>query len=453
MFPEINALGTGKEREVAALVPTPGLRLLLTLSDSPTRGMWTASNGEFYVVAGQNVYSISSSWVATDIGTINTATGPVSMADNGTHLIIVDGTDGWSWNMSTDTFERITDPDFLGADQVTYLDGYFIFNKPNSQQFYFTDINAITFDALDIASAEGSPDYLVGLIVNNQNLFLFGERSTEVFYNSGDANAPFSRIQGAVIDVGCAAPFSIARAAGMIFFIGGDSTGSGIVYKLQGFQNQRISTPAIEKIIRSMSADDITSSTAFTYQQGGHIFYCLNLTGENSTWVYDATTEFWHERAFLNLWSLERHRAQYHTIAFGENVVGDYENGKIYSLDPDTYSDNGASISRIRRAPHISKNLKQVTHHSFQIDMETGVGLDGTTQGTNPQVSIRWSDDGGHTWSNEYWTEIGAIGKRKTRAIWRRLGMSRDRVYEIKISDPVKVVLIGAELDVEEGTS
>lgn len=453
LLPEVNELGTGKEREVAALVPTPGLRRLLTLPASPVRGLWRASNDQLFAVAGNKLYRISSAWAETGLGSLNTSTGPVSIADNGTHVVVVDGTYGYVWTIGSSSFAQITDPDFPGADQVTFLDGYFIFNKINSQQFVISGLNDVTFDALDIASAEGSPDKLVGEIVANQNLYLFGTQSTEVFYNSGDADFPFARIQGAVMDQGCAAAFSIAKIGGAVYWLGGDGTGSGIIYRAQGYQAQRISTPAIESVIRAIDTTDLASARAWTYQQGGHQFYCLNIPGAEATWCFDASTNLWHERCYLDLWSLERHRADCHAVAYGENVVGDYENGKIYALDPDTYTDDGTAIVRERTAPHVSKNLARVFHTKFQLDMETGVGTSGTGQGVDPQVMLQWSDDGGHSWSSERWTDAGGIGLRRTRVIWRRLGSSRDRVYKIRITDPVKVVLIGAELELMEGAA
>jgi hypothetical protein len=453
LFPEVNALGTGKEREVAALVPTPGLLLKLTLPQTPVRGLWRASTGTLFAVGGNKLYSISSSWVATELGSLDTSEGPVSMADNGTHLVVVDGMSGYSWNMDTSAFAEISDPDFYPADQVAFLDGYFIFNKQGTNQFFHSDLNAITFDALDIGTAEGSPDALVGTLANSQNLFLFGPQSIEVFYNTGDADAVFARIQGAVLAVGCAAAFTIAKLDNTVYWLGGDANGSGIVYRMQGYQPQKISTPAIEAAIREVDAADLADAKAWTYQQGGHQFYLLNLPGAETTWVFDASTELWHERQYLNLWSLERHRADCHAVAYGENVVGDYQNGCIYALDPDTLTDNGTSIARIRRSPHFSSSLKSVRHNSFQLDMETGVGTSGTGQGVNPQVMMRYSNDGGHTWSTEQWADAGRIGATKTRVIWRRLGSARDRVYEVRITDPVKTVLIGAELGVEEGTS
>ncbi len=163
----------------------------------------------------------------------------------------------------------------------------------------------------------------------------------------------------------------------------------------------------------------------------------------------------WHERSYQDAWTQKRHRADCHALAYGENVVGDYENGKLYALDPATYTDNGTAIVRERTSPHVTKELLNVFHTHFQLDMETGVGLDGasTTQGADPQAILQWSDDGGHSWSNEHMASAGVIGARKTRVIWRRLGSSRDRVYRVKISDPVKVVLIGADVGLEEGAA
>lgn len=455
LFPEMDALGTGKEREVAALVPTPGLLRKVTLSEGPVRGIFRASNGSVFAVGGTKLNSISSSFVATEIGTLSTSSGAVSLADNGVSVFLVDGTYGYSCTVAGATFAQIIDPDFYASDLVTYQDGYFIFTKSGTQTFFISGINDVTIDPLDISTAEALPDYLIGGISGNQNLFLFGAQTTEVFYDSGNADFPFERIQGAVSGVGCSAVHTIAKMNGVPYWVGGNESGHGVVYRMNGYQPERISTPAIESVIRGVTLSSLSTSRAFTYEQGGHSFYCLSIPTTNTTWTYDASTGLWHERQYLNKWSLERHRGDCHAVAYGFNVVGDYVTGEIYSLDPDTYSDDGDAIARIRAAPHFSQDLNRVFHSSFQLDMETGVGLDGavTTQGVDPQAVLQWSDDGGHTWSDERWTSIGAIGKTRTRVIWRRLGSSRDRVYRVMVTDPVKVVLIGAELGVEAGAA
>jgi hypothetical protein len=452
LYPEVNEVGTGKEREVATLVGTPGLRLLASLGAGPLRGTYTTSTGVLYVVSGSTLYSLTEAWAVTTVGTLATSAGFVSLADNGIQLFLVDGSNGYYVTLSTQAFTHVTDPNFLGADQVTFQDGYFIFNKPNSQQFYISGLNDVSFDPTDISTAEGSPDSLVGLVSDQRNLYLFGTYSTEVFYDSG-ATFPFERIQGAFIAVGCMAAFSIAQLEQSVYWLGQDRNGRGIVYRVQGYQAQRVSTRALEIVISKFSSSSLSSARAWSYTQNGHSFYAITFPGAESTWVYDVSTSLWHERASLNLGDLARHRADCHAFAYGTNVVGDYANGNLYALDGETYSDNGSPIPRIRSAPHMSQSLNRVFHSSFQLDMETGVGTDGSGQGSAPVAVLQWSDDGGHTWSNEKEASIGAIGSTKARAIFRRLGASRDRVYRVKITDPVKVVLLGAEIGVEAGVS
>lgn len=451
LYPEMNELGTGKGREVASLVATPGLKTLLTLPTAPIRGVFTASSGTLYAVGGNKLYRVSASWEATELGTLNSSAGPVSLADNGIHVVVVDGPCGYVWTIATEVYAQITDPDFLGADQVTFQDGYFIFNKPNSQQFYISDLNAVTFDALDISSAEGSPDNLVGLISDHQSLYLFGEQSTEVFYNSGNVDFPFARTQGALIEVGCSAAFSIAKMQGAIYWLGKDDGGRGIVYRAQGYQPSRVSTHAIEKVISGLG--DVSAARAWTYQHQGHAFYCLNIPGASTTLVFDSSTNLWHERSHLSLGDHQRHLAECYAFAYETNVVGDYSSGKLYKLDSNSATDDGENVLRERAAPHLARDLQRFFHSYFQLDMETGVGIDGSGQGSNPKAVLQWSDDGGHSWSGEHWADIGKMGASSTRVIWRRLGQARDRVYRVRISDPVKVTIIGADIGFEEGAA
>lgn len=451
LYPELNELGTGKEKEVASLIWTPGLSSLCTVGDGPIRGAYTASNGELFVVSGSKCYQVSNGWAATELGTLNTATGLVSMADNGTTLVIVDGSFGYTVTFSSDAFAQILDGDFQPASQVFFLDGYFLFIKTNSKDFFISGINAVTFDALDFATVEGTPDNLVGGIVDHRDIYLFKEASTEIYYNSGDADFPFARAQNAFIEVGCAAKFSIAKMNHAVFWLGKDDKGSGVVYRAQGYQPQKISTHAVEAAIQGYS--EISDAVAYTYQENGHYFYVLNFPTADTTWVFDASTNLWHERMYLNDGVFERHRANLHTIAHSKRVVADYENGSLYEMSSDFFDDDGVEIVAQRVAPHYSSDGQRIRHNSFELDFETGVGLNGTAQGSDPKVVLTWSDDHGHTWSNEKWASMGKIGARLTRAIWRRLGMSRDRVYKVTITDPIKRVIIGANIDVEKGAS
>lgn len=454
LYPEINETGRGKEADVGTLVSTPGLRLLVSLGAGPIRGEWRTSTNRLFVVSGSTLYEIDSSFAATSRGVLSSSTGNVSLADNGVDLCIVDGDSGYFFTLATNLFAEITDPDFLGADQVSYIDGYFVFNEPNSGRFYITNLNSTVIDALDLATSEGSPDNIVGHIVDHRDLWMFNEVSTEVYYNSGDADFPFVRTQGAFIEHGCAAAFSIAKMNNAVFWLGRDESGQGQVYMAQGYQPKKISTTAVDQAIQSY--DVISDAKAYTYQQDGHNFYVLNFPSADTTWAYDTSTQMWHERVFLNEGEFERHRGDCHAFAFGKHIVGDYENGNLYELDQEYYyddQDGAKEIVRQRVMPYLSSGLKRVMHRSFELDMEVGVGTEDTGQGYDPQVILQFSDDGGRTWSNERTGAIGKLGEYRTRVRWNRLGVARARAYRITITDPVKIVLLGAELDVEAGAS
>lgn len=446
MFPEIIP-EAGKEP--AFLQRAPGLRLLAYVGNGPVRGLWTF--GDYgYAVSGNKLYKIDSTWTVTEKGTVS-GSGPVSMVDNGTQLFIAAGADGYIYNANTDVFAQITDPDFPGAVTVGYIDGYFVFNEPNSQKFWVTALlDGTSVDPLDFASAEGSPDNLVALIVDHREVWLFGQTTVEVWYNAGLPDFPLTRIQGAFNEIGCAAPFSIAKLDNGVFWLGADARGRGVVYRSQGYNGQRISTHSVEWQIQQYS--DISDATAYTYQQDGHSFYVLNFPSADITWVYDVATQAWHQRAGWLNDNFTRHRGDCQMAFNDEIVIGDYLAGAIYAYDPTVHTEAGTVqkwLRSWRALPQTQNNLKRTTHHSLQLDCQSGVGLNGTQQGTDPQVMLRWSDDGGHTWSNEHWRSMGKIGETGRRVIWRRLGMTtklRDRVYEVSGTDPVQIVIVGAEL-------
>ena len=445
LFPEMVPDG-GKEP--AFLQRAPGLRLLATVGTGPVRGLWTFGNYG-YVVSGNELYRIDSSYTITLLGTVS-GDGPVSMADNGTQLFIACNPAGYIYNASTGDFQQITDPDFPGAVTVGYLDGYFVFNEPNSQRVWVTSLlDGTSIDPLEFASAEGSPDGLISLIIDHREAWLFGTNSVEVWYDAGLADFPLQRIQGAFNEIGCVAPYSVAKMDNGIFWLGADARGRGIVYRANGYTGVRISTHAVEWQIQQYG--NLSDALAYTYQQDGHSFYVLIFPSANTTWVYDAATQAWHERAGWSNGAWTRHRSNCQMSYNNQIIVGDYEDGRIYAFDLDVYDDDG-SVQRWLRSwralPTGQNNLKRTAQHSLQLDMETGVGIN-IGQGSDPQVMLRWSDDGGHTWSNEHWVSVGKIGEFYRRAIWRRLGMTlkiRDRVYEVSMTDPVKTAIMGAEL-------
>lgn len=446
LFPEIVPEG-GKES--AFLQRCPGLSLLLTIGDGPIRGLWQFGD-YMYVVSRDKLYKVATDYAFSEVGTISGVNEPVSMADNGTQLFVACNGPSYIYNASTDTFGRIVDEDFPGAVTVGYLDGYFVFNEPNSQRIWCTSIlDGTSIDPLDFASAEGSPDGVVGILSTFREWWVFGTNSIEVWYDAGSADFPFQRLQGGYIEIGCDAPFSIVKLDNSIFWLGKDSRGNGIIYKANGYTPQRISTHAIEWQIQQY--DTLSDAIGYSYQQDGHSFYVLTFPNGNCTWVYDASTQAWHERASFSNGSFGRHRSNCQVFFNNNVIVGDYLNGNVYILDLNVFSDSDYPqkwLRSWRALPTGTNNLKRQSHHSLQLDCETGVGLN-SGQGVDPQVMLRWSDDGGHTWSNSHWVSIGRIGNYGSRAIWRRLGMTtklRDRVYEISGTDPVKINIVGAEL-------
>jgi hypothetical protein len=518
LFPEIVAEG-GKEP--AFLQRAPGLTVLATVGDGPIRGLWTY--GDYgYAVSGDTLYRIDSSWNAVAKGSVG-GSGPVSMADNGTQLFIAANPQGYIYNANTDVFQQITDPDFPGAGTVGYIDGYFVFNEPGTQKIWVTQLlDGLSVDPLEFASAEGNPDNVVAIFVDHREVWVFGTNSTEVWYDAGLLDFPLTRIQGAFNELGCAAPYSIAKMDNQVYWLGKDARGQGIVYKAAGYIGQRVSTHAIEWQMQEYA--DLTDAVGYTYQQDGHSFYVLNFPSADTTWVYDVATGAWHERASFANGDFNRHRADNQMFFNSTTVVGDYENGKIYEFDLNVYADDGAPqkwLRSWRALPTGANNLARTIQHSMQLDCETGVGLNLypaydaedlatesgdilvaqfvqgylTTQagdqlvteandnneplvtqvqpaedyngyvleteaypeapGYTPQAMLRWSDDGGHTWSNEHWKSMGRIGRFGHRTIWRRLGATmkiRDRVYEVSGTDPVRIYIMGAELAIS-GTS
>jgi hypothetical protein len=448
LYPEIIPEG-GKEP--GYLSRCPGLLLKAEVGDGPVRGMIRVGTSA-YIASGLEFYRLTSNYIPILLGTI-TGTGPVSLADNGTQIFIACNPDGFIYNISTGIFAEITDPDFPGAVTVGYLDGYFVFNEPDSQKFWVTSLlDGTSIDPLEFASAEGNPDDVSAIAVDHREAWIFGENSVEVFYNSGSLDFPLARIQGAFLEVGCLAPHSIARLDNSLFWLGSDARGVGTVYRANGYAAQRISDHSIESIIQAFP--DISQGSAYTYQQAGHSFYVLNFPTQNRTFVFDVATGIWHERAgYSDLGEFTRHRGNSQMVFNNEVHVGDFENGNVYTLDLETYSDNGGIqkwLRSWRALPTGTNTLKRLVHHQLQLDCEAGVGLTAPQQGDEALVMLRWSDDGGHTWSNSHWAtlgiSLGAIGDTSHRVIWRRLGMSRDRVYEISGTDPVKIAIMGAEL-------
>jgi hypothetical protein len=462
-YPEIDPTKQPGERGIVALYPTPGLVTEITLpAASEVRGMRALSGLQYAIaVSGDKVYLIQTDLTYTEVGTLSSNVGPVSISDNqmttgGLTAYIVDGLNRYYYVVSTNTFVTLpsTDGPWQGATVTDVVDGYILYNQPDTQNWSSTDLDSPLSTQAWFGTKNGSPDNLVSLIVDHRQVYLLGEVTTEVWVDVGSQitgllTFPFQRVSGTASQNGCGAAFSVARFAETFMFLARDTLGTATIGIMQGYEYKRLSTHAVEN---SLVGVDVTDARAWTYQVEGHEFYVITFPNADITWVYDLATQQWHKWLYWDTptATYHRHRANCGIAFANKNLVGDWENGKIYSLNFDQYTDAGSPIRRLRRAPHITTDLQRQYFEEFQIQFQPGVGLT-TGQGDNPQAMLRWSNDGGSTWSNEHWTSIGRQGAYQNRAIWRRLGWSRDRIFEVAVTDPVKAVVVSANLKASAG--
>ena len=448
MYPEMIAQGGS---EPGVFYRCPGLRPLAEVGTGPIRQVFNYASGKLLVVSGNELYKLSNAYSETLLGTLDTATGYVCVSRNNTQAMLTDGVSGYIYTAATDAFAKITDADFTGVDSNTYIASRFLGQRSGDQFQQSALDDGTDWDGLEFATAEYSPDNLVRIIESNKEAWLLGATTIEVWAPSSNADFAFEPIQGATISHGCMAMASVVQMDNTVIWLGRDQNGINIVYRANGYTPVRISTHALEDAFAGY--EETSDAVAFAYQQRGHLFYFLTFPTGNATWVYDVATGLWHERAYLNPASglLERHLASCGCKFNGEIVVGSRLDGNIYAFDLEVYDDDGDAqkwLRAWRALPTGQNNYKRTVQHSLQIIGQTGTGLI-SGQGSDPQVMMRFSDDGGQTWGNEHWTTQGAIGATGTRVFFRRLGSTeklRDRVYEVSGTDPVKLAWTGAEL-------
>jgi len=417
-------------------------------------GLTVTSAGNYTSVPANNV-STSSSGAGT--GLTLTLTFGTGTGGTGTYVI------SSSQTVSSETMYALnfsimptSDGAFSSANTVDIVDNYFVYNKTNSQQWAASNPLSPITNPLSFSSKDGAPDNLVSLIVDHREVYLLGEASSEVWVDVGSYPFPFQRVPGTSTQHGIAAKFSMSRLGNSFAYVSRNSRGQGQIMMMNGYVPTRISTHAVEQTLLNQYIDDAIS---WTYQLEGHECYVVTFPTLDLTWVYDISTQMWHKWLYVDNQNVfHRHRGNCSAVFQGLVMVGDYQNGQIYELDSLNYTDNGDEIRRIRRAPHIVTDLQREYLEELQIQFQPGVGLTGITTplnnevvGADPQAMLRWSNDGGSTWSNEHWTTIGQIGKYKNRAIWRRLGWARDRVFEVVVTDPINAVIISANLKASEG--
>ena len=430
--------------------------------------------------------------VGVTFGTIITALG-TGTGGTGTYTLSVASTVGTGVTMYGLNFSVLpsTDGAFSGANTVDIIDNYFVYNNPTTQQWGASELLSPISTSTSYSLKDGAPDDLVALIVDHREVYLMGEISSEVWTDVGAVPFPFQRIPGTSTQHGIAAPFSLARLGNSFAYVSRNNRGQAQIMQMNGYIPERISTHAVENTLANQYVND---AIAWTYQLEGHEVYVVTFPSLELTWAYDFTTKLWHKWLYTATDSTyQRHRGNCCAVFQGLVIVGDYANGKLYELDKTNYTDDGQNVRRLRRAPHLVTEFQRQYFEELQIQFQPGVGTTGlsgpgaiidvnttylgntytiaandtltigaektyvlgsqdmTLQAptTFPQAMLRWSNDGGSTWSNEHWTGVGQTGKYKNRAIWRRLGQARDRIFEVSVSDPVNFVIISANLKMQ----
>lgn len=412
----------------AAVVSCFGIKDYMTVGDGALRGGEVVNNS-LYIVSGTQLYRISGT-VVEALGSVP-GSGPVFIDGDGSHVMVT--VNGPSYLFDGATTTRITDPDFPGYEWVAFLDGYMV-GGPGDGLVYVnhTAFDPSNWDALDFASAEAAPDDVVVGIVDHRELFLFGRQTTEVWYNSGDPAFPLTRTASGFMEIGCTSKYGPAKIDNSIFFPANDGT----VRRVNGYTPVRVSQTAMEQAIAKYAPQECVGNT---WIENGHSMY--GLTFNEATWIYDISTQLWHER---QSYALSNWRAQF--LLRGNNVtyVGDRLSNRLGVLDANTFSEWGETMVTHVASPAIAQENQLIPHAILELVFEQGVGTTG--QGADPKVMLDWSDDGGRTWSNEIWRHLGKAGEFRRAALFNRLGQSRDRVYRYKVSDPVRRTLIQAIL-------
>lgn len=433
-------------KDQAPIFSVPGLTQLAICGAGPIRGMWPMA-GILYVVSGGNLYSVTRTGAVTLLGGTVTGTGNVSMSDNGTQLCIVNGVEGYIYSVAGG-FQLIIDPNFNPANTVTFFDNYFVFSHTNTNQFFISNtLDGTTYSALAFASAEVSPDLVLATVNQQENLLIFGQRTIETWYDSGDINFPFNRYDGATIERGAVAPLSIIKEDNSVFFLGDDL----IFYRLNGVVPVRVSTHAIEASWAKYPLQSDATCFSLTWQ--GHKWVVLTFPSGNATWVYDIATNMWHERISFNSTgsSMLRWRGNAYCNIYGMNLIGDAFTGQIGIMDDTVFTEYGNTLQAYLVAPVIHSDRHRVFMQRFELDVESGVGLT-SGQGSDPQIMLDWSDDGGRTFSAQQpWQSAGKIGEYTKRLRWLRLGQFRNRVFRVTIADPVRRNIIANNADLKAG--
>lgn len=448
-------------RAPISLFDRPGLKIFAQLPEHSVPGLFYINGRTF--AASSNLYELNTDGTFTLLGNLGTAPQtPTQIAANQNQLLILNNGALFVFTLTTNTFVAVNMAQFNApVSQIGFADGYFFATLKNSNTFQMSQLeDGTTWSGLDIATVSLFPDNFSSFICDHREAWFFSSKKTAAYYNAGAGFPPFIPIQGAFLEQGAAAAFSTVQLDNSIFWLDRDERGSLIARRANGYVGTRISTHAVEQAWQQYKT--ISDAVGYSLQMNGHLWWVIlfpSAPNGGATWVYDVTTQLWHRWAFWNATSgqFSAHRSMSHVFAFNSHLVGDWATGNIYQMSTDYSDDFGNPIRRLRRAPSQNDENKFIYYSQIEFEMETGLGpqpplLDGNGQPRPPQVMLRWSDNGGKTWSNQYLLNCGKAGEYNVRVIRRMLGRARKRVWELSATDPVPMRIVDAYLKGEAST-
>lgn len=439
------------DRTSMALIGSPGLKLFTTITGQPSRGMWavnTLSQPLLFSVHGNTLYAANNAGVVSTIGTLNTSGGNVSMADDGTYLVIVDGTNGYYYNMIVPSFVQITDGNFTTTPKyVTWNDTYFIVSSGATNQWQASaNGNPAVWPATQINFTAAGPSAIQAILADHSIINIFNTETSEFWQDTGSADNPFGLIPGSAQEYGLKSAWSLAKSDNSMIGLFSNKEGESFFGRMSGFRVDAVSSLEVDTIINAYT--NLSNAKGFAYRHGGHPMYQASFPDVDQTLEYDGSQKVWCERQAPDG---GRYWAQHFAAFVNKRLVSDYRNGNIYELDANTYTDNGEYAPMEVRTKHIWNDDKYLSVSNLQIDVQAGVGLT-TGQGSDPQLMLDVSKNGGNTFKAVSWSSMGKVGQYTQRVIWRNLGAARDWVLKLRITDPVKRVITGASANITGGS-
>ncbi|HEX7114967.1 MAG TPA: packaged DNA stabilization protein [Steroidobacter sp.] len=414
-----------------------GIASWSTIAKSPQRAAINFG-GTLYSVAGDTFYRVSSNGTETSIAT-GLPSGSVDIAKNTSQIAVLIEPDLWVYESGSLT--QVTDTDFTsrGAKKMAVLDNFGGFIEPGSGRFFICDLADFTvYDSLDFATAEALPDNLLSIESNQRQFVLFGEESIELWDNVGGSGFPFLRVSNGYVESGVVGKDATTVADNTVFWL----DQYRIMRRLEGITPRRISHDGVEQ--QWQDYETVSDAKVWSYVYDGHTFIVVHFVTQGATWVYDINTGEWHERAS---YGYDHWRAAWVVNCYGKTLVGDTETGNIGEIDAGTHTEWGGILSREATSGVVYAENRWAFHDRLELDMDVG-NAPVTGQGSDPQIMLEVSDNGGIDFRALPNKSLGSTGEFRKRVHWDGLGRSRERVYRFRVTDPVPFVIAAARLDV-----